>query len=156
MAVVPSRTDTMRPRISMEFDADPAAQFLLPASVLRQGLGSQRSAATDADALNDNFPRAGPYDQHHRCRRCACFVPIALATHGSVMGNDREQCCGLICPETPPVVVHRHSGRWCCPISIWPALPMRTFATPIGWVLSLRPQDSTTPRSAASRTSRRH
>ena len=74
--------------------ADPAAQFLLPASVLRQGLTWEvrrdpQRLLPDADALNDNFPRAGPAVistitlPPMRLR----FVPIALATHGSVMGN---------------------------------------------------------------------
>lgn len=90
------RTDTVRPRAidGNSTYADPAAQFLLPASVLRQGLTWEvrrdpQRLLPDADALNDNFPRAGPAVistitlPPMRLR----FVPIALATHGSVMGN---------------------------------------------------------------------
>lgn len=90
------RTDTVRPRAidGNSTYADPAAQFLLPASVLRQGLTWEvrrdpQRLVVDADALNDNFPRAGPATistislPPMRLR----FVPIALATHGSVTGN---------------------------------------------------------------------
>jgi hypothetical protein len=74
--------------------ANPSAQFLVPATVLRDGLKWQvtrdpKHIAVDDSAANDVFPRTAPATMATvtlpplRIR----FVPITLTAHGNVTGN---------------------------------------------------------------------
>jgi hypothetical protein len=90
-AVVHRDTVVVRPITARTTYADPSAQFLVPAGVIRPGLswdvvrdpaGQQR----DGNASNDRFPRGGPASlvtvsvppMHVR------FVPLTLASHNGV------------------------------------------------------------------------
>lgn len=90
------RTDTVLPPVvagSASY-ADPSAQFLVPAAVLRAGLRWQlrrdpRGLVRDASDTNDLFPRASPllFSLVSLPAMRVQFVPIILSAHAGVIGD---------------------------------------------------------------------
>lgn len=90
------RTDTVLPGVvagSTSY-ADPGAQFLVPAAVLRAGLRWQlrrdpRGVVRDASDTNDVFPRVSPPTLNVASLPAmnVRFVPIILSAHAGAIGN---------------------------------------------------------------------